>query len=331
MAAGNYFSAEEFRVHSGERAQNISGEGRFRAGIYQQIGANPGWDYQIAVWYSIAERLPEQPISTSDPAIEEQEEQNARIRAAGTARLGIDPQGGTDPTAPGVVWSAGLELLHWAQLSVRAGATAQAITIFLEAVGEEGLSHDVCFDAVRLIPIQPFCAEELPQPEKVCLDFTDLKQGQEIPPVYTKNGFTVRTPDTNLRRIVTYGLPAGQNKLELGIGVSIILPFPADEVEVEESQNGFNPIEVTAFDAQGFPVAQATSQAGTNALQTLKLQAAGMVRLEIKGRATEALLFRVCASRTAPGPMSQRMEALVKKHGNITGYPIIKQGGHKHE
>jgi hypothetical protein len=305
VVPGTYFAAEKFKVHGGERSQHIFGEGRFRAGIYQQIGANPSWDYQISVWYSISERMQEKKIVSSDPAIKAQQEGIARIRAAGTARLGIDPQGGTDPTAPSVVWSAGLELLHWTQLSVRAGAVANAITIFLEAIGEERVSHEVYFDDVVLIPIQPFCAAEpppKPQTEKVCLDFTDLRPFQEIPSGYSQNGFTVRTPDKQPRRIVTSGPPAGQNKLELGVGVIVVLPYPADEVEIEESQMGFKPIEITAFDAQGFPVAQTTSKAGTNILQTLKLQAAGMVSLEIKSKGTEALLIRVCASRSAPAP-----------------------------
>jgi hypothetical protein len=302
-----YFFAEEFRVHSGERSQGIRGEDRYRAGVYQKIGANPGWDYQVAVWYAIAERPPEKVIVSTDPAVKKQQQEINRIRAAGTARLGIDPEGGSDPTAPGIIWSAGLEQLRWAQLSARAGARKEAITVFLEAVGVEQLSHEVYFDDVELIPIQPFCAAAPPPQREACLNLSDLKAEQEIPPEFRQDGFTLRTPDKKPRRIVSYGVPAGQNKLELGVGLSIELPFVAEEVEIDLSQTASTPVAVSAFDSGDFPVAQTNSQPGGGTLEVVRLQAAGMVRVEIQSARSEALLLRICLRGEVPaGNASER-------------------------
>ena len=158
LPAGTFW-AEEFIVDGGQRSQRIKVDGRTRAGLSQRIGANPGWCYQVTSWYCLFEAL------------------------GGMARLGVDPAGGLDATAPGVVWMMGRAKGRWEELTARIVALKDGITIFLEAIGtyrltrveELEISNDpaiarvkrdtgaeVCFDRVCLIPIQPFCPPSEP-------------------------------------------------------------------------------------------------------------------------------------------------------------------------
>jgi PKD repeat protein len=262
------FAAEEFLVHGGQRSQHIHVRGQ-RAGIYQHVGANPGWDYQVAAWYSLDER------------------------GAGVARLGFDPEGGTNPDAATVVWDQGHEHQRWAHLAVRAGATAERVTIFLEAGETEGeaLSY---FDDVALVPIQPFCPKKPPAPEPriVCVDFSDVPLQTELPPSYTKDGFTFRSRDKAPQRVVGYGDPAGQAKLQLKVtGVEIDLPYTSDRVTLTIWKRSQKAIKIVATDG--------TNQVASASLQgsgTVHLDASGMEELIVYGGDGEAGLVQVCAS-----------------------------------
>ncbi len=119
-AAASPFVAEEMVVHDGQRSQHIRGSGTSIFGLYQSIGANVGWDYQISFWYHVGS--------------------SGAGSGAGTVRLGIDPGGGTDPAAAAIVWTSGTDQTAWRQLAVRATATARAITIFLEYQSDRGTS-----------------------------------------------------------------------------------------------------------------------------------------------------------------------------------------------
>lgn len=121
------YSADEFIVHGGQRAQRIGGQRAFRAGLMQLLPANEGWDYQVTVWYQLAGT------------------------AGGYARLGVDPAGGVDANGPNVAWSLGLFHLLWAQLAVRVTAKGSGITIFLDA-GAAQRGGKAVFDDVEVIP-----------------------------------------------------------------------------------------------------------------------------------------------------------------------------------
>ncbi|NIR26623.1 MAG: PKD domain-containing protein, partial [Gammaproteobacteria bacterium] len=136
----SFFKAEEFVVHSGQRSQCITGAGNFRAGIYQKVGANPDWDYQVSVWYHLDER------------------------AGGACRLGIDPTGGNDPASADIEWTKGNKHRNWAQLVRRVTAEGHNITIFLEAVSEDR-GTAAFFDDVTLAPY-PCPLEEPEKPEE---------------------------------------------------------------------------------------------------------------------------------------------------------------------
>jgi hypothetical protein len=279
---GHLFFCEECIVHGGQRSQRIKLERPSRAGIYQVVGANPGWDYQISVWYVINERT------------------------QGLARLGIDPAGGDDPEAPGIVWASGAERQRWAQLTVRATAAERAVTIFLEMEGGEKGPVDGCFDDVELVPVQPFCPEkeeerpdEPPREEIVCVNFTDLKPGTRIEPVYEKDGFCFGLPQGHeLFHVIASGDPIGQSKLlTAAMGISVKLPFPSDWVSVRLTILGGQPPSVKALDRDGNVVGQAEGTTAHNKLQTLEITAPGIVALHIEGRGREGLLYEVCARR----------------------------------
>jgi PKD repeat protein len=297
------FLAEEFPVHSCRRSQRIRFDGETRYGIRQRVGANAGWDYQISAWYSIAEQ------------------------SASTARLGLDPTGGTDPTAASVIWSEGFDRTEWRQLAVRATVPqAGFLTIFLEARGgvrtdlpesvdnnaPKGAGHlscDVYFDDVALLPVQPFCpdtTEPKPRPKPdTCTNFNDVPREKELPPVFQKDKFVFESMDHGPQHIVTWGPPPGQNKLVLHSGVIIHLPFPADRVRVDVASAPGAPIRVTAFNSGGGMVGQATSQPVAG-VQTLEITGSDITMLKVQGGHGEGVLIGVCAhpddsGKPAPG------------------------------
>lgn len=304
--AERVFACEQCLVHGGQRSQRMRLGGGVRAGIYQRVGANPGWDYQVSAWYAVHERT------------------------ASTARLGIDPEGGSDPDAPRVVWSEGRESQNWAQLvgRVTARGGARAITIFLEAESKAEATADVCFDDVSLLPIQPFCPEEAappepeePAPEAVCVDFVELKAGSKLSTVYEKGGFTFRSLDKMPLEIAGWGVPVGKSKLLLRAGGLVVsLPFAADRVTVRVAYYTGTPVEVVAVDEQGNTVASATTPEGQDTLHMLELAGPGIVSLAVRGGGGEALLFQVCAMREGVPGLTALSDASIARL-NLVGFP----------
>jgi PKD repeat protein len=273
------FSCEECDVHSGQRAQCILPGRLTRSGIYQKVGANPGWDYQLSVWYSQQEG------------------------AGGVARLGIDPAGGSNPAASGIVWNTGMQDLDWAQLTERVPAQGEAITIFLEAESMQGSRGAICFDDVSLIPIQPFCPEGEPEPPKPrqrqCFDFGDFKPDTEMPPKFKKDGFEFISMEKRPLRMVAYGPPPNTSKLQLSEGLLVDLPFEADEVLVRLVQYGSSLVEFIAIDRDGAVVGMVQSaEKPAPELQTLTISAPSIIQIQITTKGRESLLFEICISST---------------------------------
>lgn len=267
------FAAEEFLVHRGQRSQRIHVRAQ-RAGLYQHVGANLGWDYQVAAWCSLDER------------------------GSGVARIGLDPDGGTNPDAATVVWDEADEHRQWEHLAVRAGATAARITIFLEAKDDDGQAL-AYFDDLALLPIQPFCPAEPPPPEPrtVCIDSSDVPVGTELPPSYTKDGFTVRSRDKRPQRVIGYGDPVGLGKLQLKVtGVEIDLPFTSDRVTVEMWKRSQKAMKIAATDGTSEVVSAVAHGSGT-----VQLDASGMEEVIVAGGDGEAVLVRVCAREQLGG------------------------------
>lgn len=287
-AYASAYRCEECVVHDGQRSQGIELSISTRRGIYQLVGANPGWGYQVNAWYSLSES------------------------STGVARLGVDPDGGTDPDAASVVWSAGAFAIDWAQLVVRVAASGTAITIFLEAGVPEGdgapkepRGGTVYFDDVALIPIQPFCPEQSPEktPEDRCVDFADLKPDAQLPATYDKQGFRFTALDHEPLTVTTAGPPPSQGKLELRQGVFVDLPFPAAAVVVDVAVAMDLAVYCLAMNGSGEIVGQAqTTPTGGFTLQTLEIEAEGIVRLQVGGKGTRDALVRVCAHAAVVTP-----------------------------
>lgn len=274
-AASVQFDAEEFIVHEGQRSQRIAGQGAFRGGLWQQLGANPGWDYQVSVWYHLAE--------TSE----------------GVCRLGLDPEGGTDPDAPSVVWQAGVHRGSWRQLVVRVTSRARAVTIFLEASGQRGAV--AYFDEVKLVVTPCPLRVELPEPqpperEEKCVDWKQERKPRRLEPEETWKGFQFRSASGRPLEIVVWGEPAGDGKLRLQAkGLRVELPFEADTVTVELGV--YAPLRVASYDTSGARLAQELAVPGQQRLQTLTLRSPGQVALEFTGGGEESYLVRLCAAR----------------------------------
>ncbi|MET8091276.1 PKD domain-containing protein [Micromonospora sp. NPDC005220] len=270
-------AASNFVVHGGRRSQGLVPGPQQRVGVRQRIGANPGWEYQLTAWYDLDE---------ADPA---------------TARLGVDPTGGTDPTSTAVVWSDGTTAQRWSPLTVRVAARAAAVTVFLEATADRRDSRQgggrVWFDDVDLLAVQPYCPPESPPPSpRDCLDFADREPGTQYPIQWTDQGFGIRSLDDSGRVVVALGPPTGGAALQLGIGVRIDLPRPAQRVVVTLVNQGGRPVEVTAYDDDGAELDRAEVPATAAPVPTtVTLTGPGIVAVRIVGRAAEGLLVRLCA------------------------------------
>lgn len=125
-----YFVPDEFICRDGQRAQGIRLEGSGIAGIRQSVCANKGWDYELTTFY----HLP--------------------VHFTGMARIGIDPDGGTDATADSVVWVTASSVSEWVHMSVRVTARQRKITCFI-GVYQEGGESEMYIDHSVLFMIQP--------------------------------------------------------------------------------------------------------------------------------------------------------------------------------
>jgi hypothetical protein len=71
--------------------------------------------------------------------------------------VGIDPDGGTDPFDPRVVWSSAEKTMDkWAQLSVVAQARRDRVTLFVRSLADWATKHnDVLLDDAELVLVAP--------------------------------------------------------------------------------------------------------------------------------------------------------------------------------
>lgn len=274
--AGRSHIASNIVVHSGQRAQGVRVVTGGRVGIYQHIGANPSWAYQLTSWYNLDEAMPV------------------------TACLGVDPMGGEDPNSPTIVWTQGEVTERWASLTVRVTASATAITVFLEASSgaseqsEDGQAANVWFDDVELLAVQPFCPPKVARPREVCLDLSDRNPGTVFPPAWTENGFDITSADGDGRGIAVLGPPTGGTALRLGPGIVIEPPQAADWVTVRLIHQGGRPVKLTAHNAAGHVLDQKLLSP-TQIPVTIALTGPDIAAIRIDNRGAEGLLVCVCA------------------------------------
>jgi len=145
-ATPKYMTNDEWARMTGGAAEHLEGDhsqmywetGAFAAGIYQQVSVTPGTDYAaqakiLTIW------------ETSLPRPD-----NKMLK-----QVGIDPNGGTDPNSPDIVWGpAEGKHVRWETVRTSATAISSTITLFVlvtsEASSHPSLRNQVFVDAVVL-------------------------------------------------------------------------------------------------------------------------------------------------------------------------------------
>ncbi|MCB9114828.1 MAG: hypothetical protein KIT77_25765 [Caldilinea sp.] len=126
----------------------IASTNPFKAGIYTQVGVTPGAGYRASISWG-APNVPD----------------------LFGRQLGIDPTGGTDPTAATVIWGP----MHWGEgrilnypppdvnIDVRARALGETITVFFLTDHPSTAADDlILIDVIALYPDESAPAVELP-------------------------------------------------------------------------------------------------------------------------------------------------------------------------
>jgi hypothetical protein len=274
-SAGGEFAADQFVVHGGQRSQRIANAGKAPAGIYQLIGANPGWDYQVTAWYHI------------------------EAGAAAFCRLGVDPAGGVDPQASGIVWSDGAAAGNWFQLTVRVTASARAVSVFLEVDGRGG---NAFFDDVLLLPYPcplgeaPPCTP--PMQEEHCVDWRARQRPTILGPAFQQSGFAFESLSGEPLQIVVWGEPPGEGKFALPRkALRVTLPFAADRVVAHVETGTREPVHMDALSASDTLLGTVSGSGATGVVEMLEWRAGGIQSLLFTGGGGEGLLIDICCYR----------------------------------
>lgn len=140
---------EDHHTYFGGSNLTITSGAPFKAGIYTQVAVTPGAGYRA----SVAWGAPNQPDLFS-------------------RQLGLDPTGGTDPTAATVIWGP----VHWGEgrmlnypppdvnIDVRARAVSETMTVFFLTDHPQSRAADdlILVDVIGLYPDDSAPAVELP-------------------------------------------------------------------------------------------------------------------------------------------------------------------------
>lgn len=145
------------RVHSGSRAgQYFTFHRTHKAGFYQQVNVPANAAIQFTIWgQAWVSNVDGGPSDTNAPI---------------NMRIGIDPQGGTNPYSPAIIWSGTVQPYDaYQHFSVQAQAQGGRVTVFTYSAAQYPMKHnDVYWDDAVLtvigesVPDQP--ATEQPPP-----------------------------------------------------------------------------------------------------------------------------------------------------------------------
>lgn len=273
------FSADDFILGSGRRSQRISGTGTFRAGIYQTLKSNAGWDYEFTVWYH------------NDEA------------SNGRCRLGIDPSGASNPRSKDIMWVEGYECGYWRPLVARASAKGERIAVFLEAVAVEE-ECNAFFDHVSFIPYP--CTTDVPprptpQPAKEriqCVDWADVAEAHREKEPYSKNGFTFSAVRDEPLRIVNWGEPREGCKCAIpDSGLAVQLPSISSAVTCSVGFYAGEGLTLDVFAPDCTLVGTATADSTKKGeIVELKISAENIASATIRGGGNESVLVRMCVN-----------------------------------
>jgi hypothetical protein len=209
---GKYI-CEKCLVFDGLSSQRIIIQDDSFSGIYQSLGANPEWEYQIGVMYQ---------LNNSDA----------------TVKLGIDPSGETNPNSVNIVWSEGSNQNEWSHLLQRIKAKANRITVFLGVESSAKEQADCCFDVVELIAIQNtkcVISDDTIPPKRKCIDFKDVKPQEYLPPEWHYKGITFTTLDQQPNRIIQVFPPEHIPSLQIRRAIFLEFTEPVQDVTLEFS------------------------------------------------------------------------------------------------
>ena len=269
------FHADHSILHDGRTAQSIRVLGE-AAGIGQQIGSNPGWDYQITAHCHA-------PLEGSVMAV------------------GVDAAGGTDPAAPTVAWTRAAPTSAWRPTSVRATAEARTITVFVLLDGgkrddERGAIGYV--DDVSMVPTPcPLPEIRIPEPPeepvRECVDWKGEKTPQKLGEETVRDEVVFRALAGSLLLIEL--APDTPGLMLPGRGLLVHFPEPAGQVLVTFIALSPGEIRVVAYDDNGNMTASTTAADDGSFVRTAALDAAGGVHLAILSRSgNETTLAELC-------------------------------------
>ncbi|MEL7232978.1 MAG: LysM peptidoglycan-binding domain-containing protein [Chloroflexota bacterium] len=127
----------------GNASLNLSGGYvQFNAAIFQSVGVSPGTNLiaEATSWVRACDLGDDQVKCGSDTS------------SGAQTRIGIDPDGGTDPNAPEIVWSQWVDPHDiWKSQTTTATATGGTVTVFLFATqGRPTSVNDVYWDRAKL-------------------------------------------------------------------------------------------------------------------------------------------------------------------------------------
>lgn len=272
------YDCEECVVHGGQRAQRIVAAPETRAGVYQRLGANARWTYQVSVF--------------------------AFLEPGTTAWLGLDPHGGDDPLAGAIAWTSAQSADEWVQLCtsvVAAAGPRRAVTVFIDV--ESDRERAVAYiDDIEFVAMQDLCPPAPvppPERERLCVDLSQEPR-RRVQSLVIKGMQFMAMAGTGLIHIGTTGTQTG---LVLSpAGVLVRFPYPAARVVARVIGFGGKPATMTVLDAGG-SAAGSTQAASPTGPATLELAGSGLMAAQFTGY--EAMLIEVCIERDNKTPASR--------------------------
>ncbi len=292
-AAATPFCSEEFMVNEGQRSQKVMGNGPLRAGIYQHLGTNPCWHYEIQAFYHL-------------------------IAGIGScARLGIDPFGGSDPDSDQIVWVHDGPAQEWKNLTSRIEALGNSITIFIEILSGPGLSQiDELpsaaamttnrvrsmttnnlrtmvmgyFDRVSLVPYQVICPQTNCVP--ICIDFNDMQPNASFTEPFEHHQIKF-IPLGEKVRTVTFGEPSGQIKLGFeSKGVRMEFPEPVDEVKITVNNYSGRQLYFKIYNED--ELIDSFSEIVYNEVREFEIREPEITAISVSGGKNESAIVQIC-------------------------------------
>jgi hypothetical protein len=166
------------RIHAGGNAQQLfSYHGTHIAGVYQVVsGVAPGQKLRFTIWgHAWAGK-------SDDP---NKSEGGGPMHM----RVGIDPNGSTNPWSAAIIWSGELNPIDtWQQFAVEATARGNKVSVFTWSAPQYPTKHnDVYWDDASLVVIaQPVPPTNTPRPYR--------PQATRVPPTATNTPTITPTP-----------------------------------------------------------------------------------------------------------------------------------------